>query len=96
MAFEAAVIRAIKDELTKRGAWVYKTHGSAYSMRGAPDILACYPDGRFVALEVKQPGRRSRATPLQKYHLRKIREAGGVGAVVTSVEEALDAIAQPC
>ena len=41
---------------------------------------------RFVALEVKQPGKKAR--PEQEAWLRLVRDAGGIAGVVTSVDEA--------
>ena len=78
----AAILRHLK---TMPHCFVWKTHGGMYSTAGIPDIIACM-GGRFVALEVKQPG--GKPTRLQEITLGKIREAGGIAAVVTSVEEA--------
>lgn len=44
----------------------------------------------FVACEVKQPGKFP-TIPQQRF-IAAVREAGGIGVVATSVEEALDAI----
>lgn len=44
----------------------------------------------FVACEVKQPGKFP--TVEQQRFIAAIREAGGIGVVATSVEEALDAV----
>ena len=51
---------------------------------GTPDILACVR-GRFVALEVKTPT--GRLAPIQEHQLARIKEAGGVVAVVRSLDE---------
>jgi hypothetical protein len=51
---------------------------------GVADIIVCY-QGKYVALEVKIPG--GRATPLQMHFLKQITIAGGLSAVVCSVEE---------
>lgn len=45
----------------------------------------------FVGLEVKLPGEKPRAD--QRHWLGLLAQAGGVAAVVTNVEEALDAVA---
>jgi Holliday junction resolvase len=87
---EKAIVEAIKKALTKRGAWVIKTHGSPH-LAGVPDLLVCY-NGHFVALEVKQPHTRDTVTRRQQHFLDAIEAAGGFGRVVTSVEEALDVI----
>lgn len=79
-------------------AWIIKTHGNPYQQAGLPDLLVL-TGGTLVALEVKcqQPGEsdwaaRSRVTTLQRVTLDAIERAGGVAAVVLTVEEALDAL----
>jgi hypothetical protein len=54
--------------------------------------MGCYADdvGRFCALEVKAP--RGKATEAQAAFLERVRELGGFGAVVRSVDEALAAV----
>lgn len=72
-----------------------KTH-PAMGVAGLPDLLCCYR-GRFLALEIKQPGRRNNTSALQKHWLDKFARAGAVTAVCTSVVEArghLDTIDQ--
>lgn len=44
----------------------------------------------FLALEVKRPG--ASATPTQVAFIESVRAAGGIAAVVTSVDEALTAV----
>jgi Holliday junction resolvase len=56
---------------------------------GIPDILACMA-GRFVAIEVKVPGKE--ATALQAIHLQRIREAGGVAFVAHGADEVREAL----
>jgi len=53
---------------------------------GVPDLLVCF-HGRFIGLEVKTPS--GRTTPLQEAQLDAIRDAGGVGAVVRSVDDVI-------
>lgn len=62
----------------------WKEHGGMYGTAGVPDIIACV-DGRFYAFEVKTA--MGTATPLQNATLRKITAAGGVAAIVRSVDE---------
>lgn len=50
---------------------------------------------RWVSLEVKQPGQRCSLSEAQKEHLRAVRDAGGVAAVVCSLEEAKMVLASP-
>ena len=51
---------------------------------GLPDIIAIY-QGYFLGLEVKTPT--GKPTTLQKMVLNDISDAGGYGAIVTSVED---------
>ena len=64
------------------GAYVVKTVVS--NRAGVPDLLACI-GGRFVAIEVKRPGKD--ATPLQRYNIGAILEAGGTAFVAHGVDE---------
>lgn len=82
----AAILRHLKH---RPRCFAWKTHGGMYGTAGIPDIIACV-DGRFVSLEVKQPG--GKLSRLQAATLGKIRAAGGVAAMVTSVEEAKRAL----
>ena len=77
----ASIMRFLKNE---GSCFVWKTHGNQFSA-GIPDIVACVR-GRFVAFEVKRPG--CKPTKLQEATLRRIGAAGGVAAVVHSVDEA--------
>ncbi len=74
---------AIK-RLREQGAYVFNVVGSYAQQRGTPDLLACY-QGRFIAIELKVPGKKP--FKLQEYELKKIRKAGGIGVVMQSMEE---------
>ena len=84
---EKHIVADIKKALTKKGAWVIKTHGSLHSA-GLPDIIACY-NGRFIGIEVKRPETLHTVTARQQAALDQIASAGGVSGVATSVQEAL-------
>lgn len=81
---EKVIENQIKKWLEKQGYWWMKVHGDMFQKSGVPDILACI-NGRFVGIEVKRPG--GRLTELQKYNIEKIKAAGGVAFVATSVHE---------
>lgn len=83
---ESKVTKAIMAYLKKRGVWCFKVAGGPMQQRGVPDIICCM-GGVFVALEVKRPDV-GRLTDLQALTIERIRDAGGVAEVVTSVEEA--------
>ena len=55
-----------------------------YGTAGIPDVIACV-EGRFCAFEVKRPG--GKLSRLKEVALGKIKAAGGVAGMVTSVEE---------
>jgi hypothetical protein len=60
---------------------------------GSSDLVGLLgPHGRFVALEVKTPA--GRLTEHQVRFLERVRQRGGIAAVVRSVAEARAAIAQ--
>ena len=86
---EATITRNILKALEARGAYVVKQHGSMYAKAGVPDLLVCV-HSTFYALEVKQPGKY--ATAVQTRNLAQITRAGGVSAVVRSVEEAMEVV----
>lgn len=85
MALESGIQARIIKAVKKRGGWVLNTHGTVFGRNGVPDLIVCLR-GHFIAMEVKQPG--GEARPLQRYELRKIREAGGKAFVVESVADA--------
>ena len=89
---EKTIVNNIKKALTKKGAWVVKTHGSLHSA-GLPDILVCYK-GYFIGIEVKRPETRHTVTDRQQAFLDQIAEAGGVSGVAVSVEEALELLSR--
>ena len=72
---EQGVQSKIIKKLEARGAYVVKIIQA--NKAGVSDILACY-EGKFYAIEVKRPIKPSPVSKLQKYHLEKVRQAGGV------------------
>lgn len=86
---ESKLSRKIMDELRAHGAFAFKVHGGPWMMAGLPDIIACV-EGRFVALETKNPGDKMQTSKIQLHVHRLIRKAGGTCAVVSSVREAME------
>jgi penicillin-binding protein-related factor A (putative recombinase) len=72
------------------GLW-YVTHADGYTEVGIPDIVGCY-HGKFVAFEVKLPGKQHTLKPWQARMLEKINANGGKAMMVTSVDEAMNFI----
>lgn len=86
---EATIQRKILDYLTSIDAYPIKIVAATKS--GNPDIICCL-NGRFMAIEVKQPGKHP--TELQKLKMDKIRAAGGVAFVACSIDDVENAIIQ--
>lgn len=84
MPLERTIVSAILIRLRKAGAFAEKNHGNEFTRQGTPDIYACL-QGRFIAIEVKQPGKKP--TPAQVQVLTEIEAAGGITRVMTSASE---------
>jgi len=94
MPSEQSIQKAGITALEKRGAYCAKIVSA--SKAGVSDTLNCVPVvitedmvgqtfGLFVAVEYKTPS--GKVSPLQEYHLKKVRDAGGLGFVARSVDE---------
>jgi Holliday junction resolvase len=73
------------------GCYIYKTHGGPMQKKGLPDIVGCI-NGRFIAIEVKVPGRENTLTEIQKLNLEQIEASGGLAFMSTSVEHSVDTV----
>ena len=88
---ESRVKSKIKDFLkTVPKCWWFMPIGGPYSRQGIPDIIG-HVDGKFFAIEVKAPGKRSNLTELQKVEIVKISVNGGVVMVACDVNEVRNA-----
>lgn len=82
---EAQLIQNIKKYLqTLPECFFWKEHGGQYGTAGIPDIIVCYK-GRFIAFEAKVS--KNKETKLQEITIKKIQSAGGIAAVVRSVDD---------
>ena len=57
----------------------------AYSGKGVADIVGCMPDGRYLAIEVKCPGKKP--TELQSIWLKEKSKVNAITMVAHSVED---------
>lgn len=89
---EARISKKVKNYIISQGGYVVKIHGEGDSFQevGIADLLGVYR-GLPLALEVKQPGKRPSAK--QKLFLQRWAKAGGIAAVVTSVEDVEELLA---
>ena len=82
---EKYITKKIRAYLRDLGYIVIKVAGGQFQSPGISDIIACSPEGRFIAIEVKQPGKQP--TPLQIEFLLQVYTHKGFAACVTSLEE---------
>ena len=83
---ESQVQRRFLEKLDDLG--IYYVRVIMASKAGCPDVIACFPGGKFVGLEFKGSG--GKLSPLQKYNFEKIIKSGGVPIMVDeqfSIEE---------
>lgn len=73
--FESRVRKFLNDN----DCYEVKFFANAYTKSGIPDILCCC-NGYFLAIEVKAPN--GRPSELQKWNIRKILEAYGIGVIL--------------
>lgn len=63
---------------------------------GSSDIIGWTKDGRFLAVEVKSPGGEKKTNKKrladQKNFIQQVNNAGGIGFIATSKEEAVEKI----
>jgi hypothetical protein len=80
---EGKLVQKIRKYVLSIGGRPFKIWGSDESPQevGIPDLLICFR-GLFVALEVKQPGKK--ASKRQDYVMQTIRDAGGIAVTVDS------------
>lgn len=78
---ESAIKKAIKQILDsyKPDCWYFMPRGTTYGTAGVPDFVGVYL-GRMFTIEAK--ARTNKLTALQELQMRKIRDAGGLTAVV--------------
>lgn len=69
--------KKIIDWLSSKGFYVVKT--ITCNRKGVPDILACAPNGQFVAIEVKYGS--NKASKLQDYNIDLINKNGGLAFI---------------
>lgn len=86
MKNESQLTTQIKNLLRSKGAYCEKIFGGGFQSSGIPDILCCY-HGIFIAIEVKSPTGKGRASDIQKLKVKSIRDAGGIAFITDNIEE---------
>lgn len=87
---EKTVVTNIKKALEKHyPGFYFKVHGSAFQKVGIPDLVGLHK-GRFIAVEVKAPGKEGNLTKIQEACIQKIKLAGGIAFMSSSPEHTLE------
>lgn len=87
---ETTLLNKIQAQLNGYTGLKYiKTHGSANTSTGEPDLIGSYC-GKAFAIEVKTGS--NKLTKIQKMRLKEWRDAGAYVGVARSVEDAIDVI----
>ena len=79
----------VRELLNRHGVFNFPVAASPYGYAGISDRLAVLPNGKFLAIECKAPGKQ--ATPRQMEFRKNIGKNNGYGFVVDG-EEALSAL----
>jgi len=101
-ARERDIINACINYLTLRGYEVLRNNTGLIVLRnpdgkkrairigfkGSPDIIACSPEGRFVAIECKTV--KNKLTPFQEAFLERLRKKNAIVIVARSVEDLIN------
>lgn len=96
MAKESALTLKIKKWLNEQDdSYFIKYHGGRFSSAGVSDLIGTYK-GRFVGIEVKQPGKEKTLTRLQAMFIEKINKSGGVAFMATSIEGVKNGLRKVC
>ena len=81
--------------INHRNVGIYKQDTQKYiplpsGEKGVSDLLACSPEGRFVAIEVKKKG--GRPSPDQVEFIERIKKSGGIAFIAYSLDEVMGII----
>jgi RecB family endonuclease NucS len=87
---EQQVQKKIIDYLIKQGYSVFKT--VACNRRGISDIIACSPQGRFTAIEVKAKGKLSTVSPLQQKYIDEVNAHNGIAFAADSLDKVMEMV----
>lgn len=79
---QAVILKWLNDN----GFWVIKT--IVTNKKGTPDILACSPKGRFVAIEVKYA--KGVLSKLQEYTLERIKKNNGIAIAAWDLQTVIN------
>lgn len=92
---EKQVVKKIMDALGDYypKSVLFKIHGGPFQAAGIPDIIGCI-NGRFIAVEVKLPGKEKTLTLIQQVTIKKLAKSGAITFMSTSAPHTLGLIIQ--
>jgi penicillin-binding protein-related factor A (putative recombinase) len=81
------------------GVWdaqkrIFRKSNNPFILRGISDILGIF-QGKFLAIEVKTPQRRSTLSDFQKQFIESINTNGGLAFMATSVKDVMERLNAP-
>ena len=106
MAFnetEKQIQKAIIDYLRLKKYVVFKHHSTGFTSKGGEirtfkygdkgisDLIACTPEGRFCAIEVKRK-KGGKVSDDQKYFIEQVKANGGIAFVAYSIDDVISEI----
>lgn len=91
MTPEGKVKAAVKKVLDAHGVWHFSPVSNGMGRHGIPDIICCW-DGKFLAIEVKAPGKRNNTSALQDREIAAINAARGTAIVVDDVSQIVEVL----
>jgi hypothetical protein len=83
---EKEITKDIRRFLTIRNIFNWKVWQGLGSIKGVPDIIACYK-GRMIAIEVK--GQKGKLSPHQELFMDNLKQAGAICFVARSVDDVI-------
>lgn len=86
---ENAIKAKVKKLLTEHKIFNFCIAASPYGVGGISDRLCCLPNGRFLAIECKAPGKKP--TKLQEEFLKGVAKNNGIALVIDG-DEALEGL----
>lgn len=82
---EKTITNNVMSMARQLGWWTMKTFGTAYSLRGIPDVMVV-KNGKVAWMEVKRPG--ETPTKAQEHRMRELADVGCPVCVVFSANDA--------
>ena len=94
---ETVLMRKIMAALSEKGCFVLRSNAGVYfdsqgnrvtiGFPGLSDLIGCTPQGRFFALEIKNPGEKPRQNQLD--FIEAMKNNGAIAGCCTTIPDAL-------